>query len=207
MANEYAVNQADLSAVADAIRQKGGTSDALAFPGGFADAIAAIQAGADGTGGGVEIGSNAFPGSISDMLNAIVSGNATVGSFQLAKILSNTEKELVFDTGLDSVSNLVLINDDFPKNYILNYAGYGFAVWDGAFFSTLEGNAAVGNGSMRFLAFTQGWGSIGSRNEGGYSQGWLFLEGGKVLGLNANNWNQTTYTCLTPNVKYWWVAW
>ena len=69
MANEYAVNQADLSAVADAIRQKGGTSDALAFPGGFADAIAAIQAGADGTGGGVEIGSNAFPGSISDMLN------------------------------------------------------------------------------------------------------------------------------------------
>lgn len=47
MANEYAVNQADLTAVADAIREKGGTSDALEFPGGFADAIGAIQAGGD----------------------------------------------------------------------------------------------------------------------------------------------------------------
>lgn len=43
MANEYAVNQADLTAVADAIREKGGTSDALEFPGGFVDAVEAIQ--------------------------------------------------------------------------------------------------------------------------------------------------------------------
>lgn len=206
MANEYAVNQADLAAVADAIRQKGGTSEPLAFPGGFVGAIAAIQAGG-GSGSSVDIGSNNFPGSVSDMLHAIVSGTAKVGSFQLAKILSNTEKELVFDTGLDSVSNLVLINDGFPKNYILNHAGYGFAVWDGAFFSTLEGNNAAGNGSMRFLAFTQCWEKVGGKNAGGYSQGWLYLEGGKVLGLNGNKWNNPTYTCLTPNVKYWWIAW
>ena len=45
MANEYAVNQADLAAVADAIRSKGGTSDALEFPDGFVDAVGAIQAG------------------------------------------------------------------------------------------------------------------------------------------------------------------
>lgn len=45
MANEYAVNQTDLAAVADAIRAKGGTSDALTFPGGFVDAVGAIQAG------------------------------------------------------------------------------------------------------------------------------------------------------------------
>lgn len=48
MANEYAVNQADLQAVADAIRTKGGTSDALTFPGGFVDAVGAIQAGGGG---------------------------------------------------------------------------------------------------------------------------------------------------------------
>lgn len=48
MANEYAVNQADLKAVADAIRTKGGTSDALTFPGGFVDAVGAIQAGSGG---------------------------------------------------------------------------------------------------------------------------------------------------------------
>lgn len=45
MANEYLVNSSDLTAVADAIRTKGGTSDALPFPGGFVSAVQAIQAG------------------------------------------------------------------------------------------------------------------------------------------------------------------
>lgn len=48
MANEYLVNSADLTAVADAIRNKGGTSEALAFPDGFVDAVGAIQAGGGG---------------------------------------------------------------------------------------------------------------------------------------------------------------
>ena len=47
MANEYSVNQSDLVSVANAIRTKGGTSDALTFPGGFVDAVGAIQAGGD----------------------------------------------------------------------------------------------------------------------------------------------------------------
>lgn len=54
MANEYAVNQADLKAVADAIRTKGGTSDALEFPGGFVDAVGAIQAGSGGSGNQID---------------------------------------------------------------------------------------------------------------------------------------------------------
>lgn len=45
MANEYLVNSSDLTAVADAIRTKGGTSDALPFPGGFVSAVQAINAG------------------------------------------------------------------------------------------------------------------------------------------------------------------
>lgn len=204
MANEYLVNSSDLTAVADAIRTKGGTSDAMTFPSGFVGAIAAIQA---GSGGGVEVGSNNFPGSVSDMLNAIVSGTAKVGSFQLAKILSSTERELVFDTGLDNITNLVLINDGFPKNYIQNYNGYGFAVWDGGFISGLSGATEVGNGSMRFLAITQGFGIVSSTDKGNYSRGWLYIDGGKVFGLNENNWNNAAYTCLTPNVKYWWVVW
>lgn len=46
MANEYAVNSADLTAVADAIRTKGETTESLAFPGGFVTAIENISAGA-----------------------------------------------------------------------------------------------------------------------------------------------------------------
>lgn len=45
MANEYSVNQSDLVSVANAIRTKGGTSEALVFPAGFVSAVQAIQAG------------------------------------------------------------------------------------------------------------------------------------------------------------------
>ena len=45
------VNDDSLSSVADAIRSKGGTSDALVFPDGFVSAISAIQTGG-GSGGG-----------------------------------------------------------------------------------------------------------------------------------------------------------
>lgn len=39
MANEFAVNQADLTSIANAIREKTGGSDSLAFPNGFVSAI------------------------------------------------------------------------------------------------------------------------------------------------------------------------
>lgn len=45
MANEYAVNQTDLTSVADAIREKGGTSEQLVFPSGFVTAIQEIEGG------------------------------------------------------------------------------------------------------------------------------------------------------------------
>lgn len=53
MANEYAVNAADLTAVADAIRAKTGTSEWLIFPDGFAAAIAGISTGAQVASGSV----------------------------------------------------------------------------------------------------------------------------------------------------------
>ena len=55
MANEYTVNAADLTAVADAIRAKTGTSEGLSFPDGFAATIAAIPAGAQVASGSVNV--------------------------------------------------------------------------------------------------------------------------------------------------------
>lgn len=55
MANEYTVNAADLTAVADAIRAKTGTSEGLSFPDGFAAAIAAISTGAQVASGSVRV--------------------------------------------------------------------------------------------------------------------------------------------------------
>ena len=45
MANEYAVNTADLTAVADAIRAKGETTEQLIFPDGFVTAIQTLESG------------------------------------------------------------------------------------------------------------------------------------------------------------------
>ena len=44
---EYLTNTADLTAVADAIRAKGGTSAQLAFPDGFVSAVQAIEGAPD----------------------------------------------------------------------------------------------------------------------------------------------------------------
>lgn len=45
MANEYTVNAADLTAVADAIRSKTGDTAALSFPAGFQLALAGLETG------------------------------------------------------------------------------------------------------------------------------------------------------------------
>lgn len=42
---EYLTNDIELTSVADAIREKGGTSDPLTYPDGFANAVRAIQTG------------------------------------------------------------------------------------------------------------------------------------------------------------------
>ena len=44
---EYLTNTTDLTKVASAIREKGGTSDPLVYPDGFVTAIQAIQTGGD----------------------------------------------------------------------------------------------------------------------------------------------------------------
>ena len=52
----YRVDEASLTAVADAIREKSGTSEGLTFPEGFVNAVAGIQAG----GGGIYVKEEQF---------------------------------------------------------------------------------------------------------------------------------------------------
>lgn len=111
MANEYLVNSADMIAVADAIRTKGGTSDALTFPGGFVDAVGAIQAGGGGN-GIVE-----SDGVISGMtLFAIKSDTATkiTGNFRyneyLAEIDCPNVKSIQNSEGFRNCKNLARVN-------------------------------------------------------------------------------------------------
>ena len=48
MENEYVVNGEDLVSVADAIREKSGTTEGLTFPDGFVETVGAIDTGKDG---------------------------------------------------------------------------------------------------------------------------------------------------------------
>ena len=52
---EYLTNTTDLTKVASAIREKGGTSDLLVYPDGFVTAIQAIQAGGGTSGSQTEV--------------------------------------------------------------------------------------------------------------------------------------------------------
>ena len=80
MVNEYSVNQSDLVSVANAIRTKGGTSEALVFPDGFVSAVQAIQAG--GGGGSIE------------PFTKIISGTITFAEATTAFQLPETENFL-----------------------------------------------------------------------------------------------------------------
>ena len=83
---EYLVQDTSLTAVADAIRSKGGTSEALAFPAGFVSAIEAIEAGGGGevtppttpTDGKTRVYIHLEHGRTSPMLGVCPNGTVTV---------------------------------------------------------------------------------------------------------------------------------
>lgn len=113
MANEYLVNSADLTAVADTIRAKGGTSDALAFPDGFVEAVQGIQAGAGGN--AVQIGQDT-PLNILKLFHTLETGNCVTGEFTLSSYLPNTPT-LLFSTGLKTVTGLFTVDRDWYFGY------------------------------------------------------------------------------------------
>lgn len=92
MATEYLTNDIELTSVADAIREKGGTSDPLTYPDGFSSAIRAIQTG------------------IVPQLVVTVSAGATVTATNGSKTISGTSDStgvctlIVPETGTWSVS-------------------------------------------------------------------------------------------------------
>ena len=72
---EYLVTDSDMTKVADAIRAKGGTTEALAWPDGYKTAIEEIQTGGGG-GGGVDEVDISF---INAVNNSIYNGRMILG--------------------------------------------------------------------------------------------------------------------------------
>lgn len=193
MANEYAVNQADLTAVADAIRAKGGTSGALAFPGGFVDAVRSIQAG--GVNDDLNIGDDTNRYSFEKLFDVIEKNDYVTGTFVLGSFIPQTDT-LVFSTGLEVLNGLMIVAKGFPEKTSGTDA-LAFGLWKG---TTTE--MADHYPYMSFFGFTQGKGTLGD-----YIRGRIMLNGTDVYAFCDNNWNNQSYTPLNPYVNYRWVAW
>ena len=203
---------ASLTAVADAIRAKGGTNAALAFPDGFVSAIGAISTGSGAGNPNWGLGSNAVPSSLSGMFYALENGTAKTGKLTLTSVLPNAEYALVFETGLDTLTGLLIyISDLFTGVYENNSACIAFALSDG---SVIEGdtsdNADYYNGTLKFYGMKlQGtnFGSQGSNWTGKLEHGVLKFENGSIYGKTINTWNNRLYSALATNVEYSWIAW
>ena len=109
MAN-YIATDTDLEAVADAIRNKGGTSADLEFPHGFVDAIDAIETGGSGSGATV-VASGTFTG------NGSYSISIPVGS-------KMPQTDFIFKFWVDD-------DTEFPYNSSYKFADCAFIVLKG----------------------------------------------------------------------------
>lgn len=108
----YLVDSADLTAVANAIRTKGGTSASLAFPAGFISAVEAIE-----TGGGItldDVMAGNYPwqsvviGDIAPRSNAFYDTNVKTVRYELT-------------TGTISIGTIYSVQNVFSQSQIVTY--------------------------------------------------------------------------------------
>ena len=129
MANEYTVNAADLTAVADAIRAKAGTSEGLIFPDGFAAAIAGISTGAQVASGSVELYKK-------KQMNIITGFAVRNVCFALPKSTSTSDYYRgggIYIDGtasgdITSVKN-IQVSDQYQTNITFNHSISGTILW------------------------------------------------------------------------------
>ena len=138
---EYLTNTADLTAVANAIREKGGTSEQLACPDGFVAAIQAIQTGvplqiAVTTNAGATV--TATKGSKTVSGTADTSGNCTLtvdeaGTWTVTVATASTTKTSDVVVGISNVDLLpvdsVLNNNSWETIKKVSDAGQGENYW------------------------------------------------------------------------------
>ena len=123
MANEYLVNSADLQDVANAIREKCGTSNALMFPNGFVDAVGSIQAGGgsdDGSFRGVLDGTATSPQLPSDLTSIRIYAFYKYQNLALTSLPSSLTS--IGNYAFQNCSNLALTSLPSGLTSISNYA-------------------------------------------------------------------------------------
>ena len=157
---EYLTNTADLTAVANAIREKGGTSEQLACPDGFVTAIQAIQTGvplqiAVATNAGATV--TATKGSKTVSGTADTSGHCTLtvdeaGTWTITAATASTTKTSDVVVGISNVDLLlvdsVLNNNSWETIKKVSDAGQGENYWSVGDRKEVTLNGTVGHLSL-----------------------------------------------------------
>ena len=157
---EYLTNTAELTAVANAIREKGGTSEQLACPDGFVAAIQAIQTGvplqiAVTTNAGATV--TATKGSKTVSGTADTSGHCTLtvdeaGTWTVTVATASTTKTSDVVVGISNVNLLtvdsVLNNNSWGTIKIVSDAGQGENYWSIGDRKAVTLNGTVGHLSL-----------------------------------------------------------
>lgn len=194
---------ADLTAVANAIRTKGGTSAQLAFPAGFVSAVQAIPTGGGGK-TNIDIGIADTPiDNILNMFYALEHGTAKTGEFTLSQAIPNTEVEIL-DTELANCVGLCIMDEsqatvntaNSPENLL-----FGIVLGIGADHNSSKQSWSKGSFAMQPYNNSQGL----SRQFLGGRCTWRF-DAGKLYATGAYNRNDS-FTPFHSGHTYRWVAW
>lgn len=131
MANEFAVNQSDLVQIADAIRSKGETSDALVFPAGFVEAIQKISTGAELNYSVQAYASEELlPGTAEDNTIAVITDVDITGhTFSAEEPQTPTEGMLWIKTGTESEFEFAATNENPIHVYPVSTSQYNGGSW------------------------------------------------------------------------------
>jgi hypothetical protein len=203
---EYLTNTTDLTKVASAIREKGGTSDPLVYPSGFISAIQAIQTGtelqiivtvASGATVTATKGSKVVSGTA-------VSGTCTLtvpeaGTWSVKATLSGQTSDTKSVTFTDryavtlSFASAVLNDNDWSKIKSVSDAGQGANYWSIGDCKAVTVNGTVGTQAVNgtYYAYIIGFNHNSSKEGNGITFGAFktALSGGTDICLVDGNYN------------------
>ena len=209
---EYLTNTADLTAVANAIREKGGTSEQLACPDGFVAAIQAIQTGvplqiAVTTNAGATV--TATKGSKTVSGTADTSGHCTLtvdeaGTWTVTVATASTTKTSDVVVGISNVDlalvDSVLNNNSWATIKKVSDAGQGENYWSIGDRKAVTLNGTVGKLSLSnvtIYAFIIGFNhnaSVEGTNRIHFQLAKTALSGGKDVALCDSSYNSRVST-------------
>ena len=206
---EYLTNTADLTAVANAIREKGGTSEQLACPDGFVAAIQAIQTGvplqiAVATNAGATVTATKDSKTVSG--TADTSGNCTLtvdeaGTWTVTAATASTTKTSDVVVGISNVelvlADSVLNNNSWETIKKVSDAGQGENYWSVGDRKEVTLNGTVGHltlSNYTAYAFIIGFNhnaSVEGTNRIHFQLAKTALSGGKDVALCDSYYSNT----------------